>query len=133
MGTLPSSSVVTLSVRFRALPAGSRVDGRIRPAWDQRRRMIGSRWARSLRRERPRVVLPGRRWGAITCCALNGDEGEDKNLSSSSPSTSASTSTEEPERRSADDLRSEQTPASVSPRVCLSSPTEPWIFSVIRR
>ncbi|CAA7403968.1 unnamed protein product [Spirodela intermedia] len=125
MGTLPSSSVVTLSVRFRALPAGGREDGRIRPAWDQCRRMMSSRWARSQWRERPRVVLPGRRWSAITCCALNGDEGEDKNLGSSSPSTSASTSTEEPERRSGDDPRSEQTPASVSPRASGISPEGP--------
>ncbi|CAA6667147.1 unnamed protein product [Spirodela intermedia] len=87
--------------------------------------MMSSRWARSQWRERPRVVLPGRRWSAITCCALNGDEGEDKNLGSSSPSTSASTSTEEPERRSGDDPRSEQTPASVSPRASGISPEGP--------
>uniref|UniRef100_A0A1D1YQ97 Crotonobetainyl-CoA:carnitine CoA-transferase n=1 Tax=Anthurium amnicola TaxID=1678845 RepID=A0A1D1YQ97_9ARAE len=113
MGTLPSSSVSSLSVRFRALPVGGGPGGRILPVWGQGRTWRrGLRWVCALRRERPGGLLLGRRWHGISCLAVNGDDGEDKKLSSGP----ASTSTEGTERRDVDDQKAEHTPASVSPR-----------------
>ena len=102
MGTLTSASVFTFNVRLRT---------------EQCKKISWSKRAVNFRRRG--VIFREKQWSTIRCCAVKGEEGENEKTNSNSSSTSASTTTEEPDRRG-DEIRSEQTPASVSPRVFLS-------------
>ncbi|XP_078441756.1 peptidase M50 family protein [Wolffia australiana] len=120
MGTLPSASIVSLNARSRAFSNG--LEGRIRATWEVAQKTSCSKQAvRSLRRDGSSVILMGRHWRSLRCCALNGEDGQEEKSSSNS----VATTTEEKERSSGDELMSEQTPASVSPRTSGVSPEGP--------
>ncbi|KAK8953055.1 hypothetical protein KSP40_PGU019960 [Platanthera guangdongensis] len=119
MGTLPSSSFLNLSFRFRLPPDGAGFDGGRRwVAREKKWRKLCLQCAKKWREERRVRRRP--HFDSVRCFSLSDGEGEDEKRPG--PSSSSGEEVEQGGGRGVgDDVRTEGAPASVSPRRPISS------------